>query len=559
MKKLKPYLFASCLLGLVTLAKPVAANDQGYATFSKTAYNTTTKTFDVIAKKSPNGKNIKQVDVAIWSEENGQDDIKWYSTSNVVDGQAKVQFNLANHGSRAGDYNTHVYVTYSDGVRKGSVLARTKVNVKAPQISLNNADIHLYSDVNAPSNGVIYYAVWSEENGQDDIKWYPASQTGLTVANLKNHKSYGSYQIHTYLQQNGKMTGISTQSISVNKPSISHQIIATSDKTYDIIVNNVPDYFSSIKIPIWSDVNGQDDIKWYQASKISPNTYKVNLQLTNHGFDFGKYNVHIYGQNDVLSKFEGLAVTAGFNVSSISGLENPLVTLDKQNIEEGTFTVSALETAMSKKITKMNVSVKSKSNPNLSKTYEAKTSSYGKIYQSVDLKQLVKTADTFVVDATVTYSDNTSIQFILPEASYRPKAQTQATASAQTSQTAGTPKITTYINEQNTYPVGQCTWAVKSLAPWIPNFLGNANSWATGAKSKGFRVGTSPRVGSIIVWPNDGGGYGHVAYVTHVESSTKIQVKESNYAGNKYISNFRGWFNPLDSSWGGNVSYIYPD
>ena len=67
MKKLKPYLFASCLLGLVTLAKPVAANDQGYATFSKTAYNTTTKTFDVIAKKSPNGKNIKQVDVAIWS------------------------------------------------------------------------------------------------------------------------------------------------------------------------------------------------------------------------------------------------------------------------------------------------------------------------------------------------------------------------------------------------------------------------------------------------------------------------------------------------------------
>ena len=56
-----------------------------------------------------------------------------------------------------------------------------------------------------------------------------------------------------------------------------------------------------------------------------------------------------------------------------------------------------------------------------------------------------------------------------------------------------------------------------------------------------------------------GGGYGHVAYVTDVASNTRIQVKESNYAGKQYIANFRGWFNPQASSWGGNVSYIYPD
>ena len=122
-----------------------------------------------------------------------------------------------------------------------------------------------------------------------------------------------------------------------------------------------------------------------------------------------------------------------------------------------------------------------------------------------------------------------------------------------------TPRITTYINETNTYPVGQCTWAVKSLAPWIPNWLGNAGGWANNARAKGFRTGSTPRVGSIAVWPNDGGGYGHVAYVTDVASNTRIQVKESNYAGKQYIANFRGWFNPQASSWGGNVSYIYPD
>ncbi len=124
---------------------------------------------------------------------------------------------------------------------------------------------------------------------------------------------------------------------------------------------------------------------------------------------------------------------------------------------------------------------------------------------------------------------------------------------------AASPRITTYINETNTYPVGQCTWGVKSLAPWIPNWLGNAGGWAVNARAKGFRVGTTPRVGSIVVWPHDGGGYGHVAYVTHVSSNTRIQVKEANYAGKHYIGNFRGWFNPLDSFWGGDVSYIYPD
>ena len=178
--------------------------------------------------------------------------------------------------------------------------------------------------------------------------------------------------------------------------------------------------------------------------------------------------------------------------------------------------------------------------------YEAGTSSYGKISQTIDLKSINNQADTFSVVATVIYSDNSTATFNLSDQNYKPSA-------------TPSPRITTYINETNTYPVGQCTWAVKSLAPWIPNWLGNAGGWAVNARAKGFRVGTTPRVGSIVVWPHDGNGYGHVAYVTDVSSNTRIQVKESNYAGKQYIANFRGWFNPLDSFWGGDVSYIYPD
>ncbi|TDE72957.1 CHAP domain-containing protein [Streptococcus vicugnae] len=321
-----------------------------------------------------------------------------------------------------------------------------------------------------------------------------------------------------------------------------------ASKTFEVTAQKTEQCkdITRIDVAVWSEEDGQDDLKWYKATKVGDSSYKATIQLSNHGFDTGAYGVHIYGDNSITNSFEALSGTPGFRVDQISGLENPDVGISNVNTSNGSFKVNVTEKAMSKRVSKVNLKVTSKSNPQKSKTYEAKPSSYGKISQTVDLKSINNQADTFSVTATVIYSDNSTATFNLSDQSYKPT-------------TTPTPRITTYINETNTYPVGQCTWGVKSLAPWIPNRLGNAGGWAVNARAKGFRVGTTPRVGSIVVWPHDGGGYGHVAYVTAVSSNTRIQVKEANYAGKQYIGNFRGWFNPLDSFWGGDVSYIYPD
>ena len=445
MSKLKTALLSTVVLGATCLSQTVMADQQSDALVTKTPFDLASKTFEVTAQKSENGKDITHIDVAVWSEENGQDDLKWYSVD-ASNNQAKATVNLADYGNRAGNYITHVYTTYADGSRSGIALENTKINPEAPNIFLKDGSIRMSTATYAPTNGTIYYAVWSEENGQDDIKWYADNGTGTTVADLKNHSGYGKYNIHTYLAQGGKMMGISGQDIVINKQEVSYQINKVNDTTYDVLVTNVPEYITSVSVPVWSNANGQDDIKWYTTTKIGDGTYKAQINLANHGYVSGDYSVHIYGQNAITNNFEGLKGTSGFRADNV---------------------------------------------PNQN--------------------------------------------------------------------TTPTPRITTYINETNTYPVGQCTWAVKSLAPWIPNWLGNAGGWAVNAHAKGFRVGTTPRVGSIVVWPNDGGGYGHVAYVTDVASNTRIQVKEANYAGKRYIGNFRGWFNPLDSFWGGNVSYIYPD
>ena len=135
-----------------------------------------------------------------------------------------------------------------------------------------------------------------------------------------------------------------------------------------------------------------------------------------------------------------------------------------------------------------------------------------------------------------------------------------SSSSASTESTSYTPAPVThrptYSTNASSYPTGECTWGAKTLAPWAGDYWGNGAQWATSAAAAGFRTGSTPQVGAIACW-NDG-GYGHVAVVTAVESTTRIQVSESNYGGNRTIGNKRGWFNPTTTS-EGFVTYIYPN
>ena len=143
-------------------------------------------------------------------------------------------------------------------------------------------------------------------------------------------------------------------------------------------------------------------------------------------------------------------------------------------------------------------------------------------------------------------------------------AQVQATSSSSSDDYSSyTPAVTTvsqrptYSSNASSYPTGQCTWGAKTLAPWAGDYWGNGGQWATSAAAAGFRTGSTPQVGAIACW--DDGGYGHVAVVTAVESTTRIQVSECNYdgSGTQPIGNYRGWFNPTASR--GTVRYIYPN
>ncbi|HFU3985826.1 TPA: peptidoglycan hydrolase PcsB [Streptococcus suis] len=160
-----------------------------------------------------------------------------------------------------------------------------------------------------------------------------------------------------------------------------------------------------------------------------------------------------------------------------------------------------------------------------------------------------------VAPATGTAIENvasTTPQSSSVELSSTPASTTVSTTNVATTSSSNSSVAASNSSSANTYPVGQCTWGAKQAAPWVGNYWGNANQWLYSASAAGFSTGSTPVVGAVAVWTS--GAYGHVAVVTAVNGS-QIQVVESNYNGNMYVSNFRGWFDAVAS---GVSGYIYP-
>ena len=190
-----------------------------------------------------------------------------------------------------------------------------------------------------------------------------------------------------------------------------------------------------------------------------------------------------------------------------------------------------------------------------------KATAEGEKASLLEQKAAAEAAAKAAAEAEATYraQQTSQRQSVAASANTSFAAQVQAASSSNNEAPSYTAVATrpTYSSNASSYPVGQCTWGAKTLAPWAGDYWGNGGQWATSAAAAGFRTGSTPQVGAIASW--DDGGYGHVAVVTAVESSTRIQVSECNYdgSGTQPIGNYRGWFNPTASR--GTVRYIYPN
>ena len=188
-------------------------------------HNADKGTLQVVIAETETSKSIASVSVAAWSEAE-QKNIHWYTTSHVVNGKVIVTVDEKYHHNLTGNYTVHTYIKTKDGSTIGYNLGQYAFNNTQSTTSVTatykGTGVYGVTISGVYSNCSVKYAVWSDVNGQDDIKWYDASvsqavATGLI--NVANHSGTGTYHLHAYQSDNGKMYLLGKTEFTVKKTS----------------------------------------------------------------------------------------------------------------------------------------------------------------------------------------------------------------------------------------------------------------------------------------------------------------------------------------------------
>ncbi|EQC64220.1 D-alanyl-D-alanine carboxypeptidase [Streptococcus sp. HSISS1] len=297
-----------------TESKPQENSVSGNLTIN----NQTSNGFDVVVTNvSGGGKEVKEVRVPIWSDKNGQDDLTWYHADKQSDGSYKVHVDTASHKGDAGTYSVHLYYMLNG---KRTYITETKATVPQSvesqvtgKLTINNQTSNGFDVVvtNVSGGGKevkeVRVPIWSDKNGQDDLTWYHADKQSdgsykVHVDTASHKGDAGTYSVHLYYMLNGKRTYITETKATVPQATESHVTgkLTISNQTsngFDVVVTNVSGGGKEVKevrVPIWSDKNGQDDLTWYHADKQSDGSYKVHVDTASHKGDAGTYSVHLY-------------------------------------------------------------------------------------------------------------------------------------------------------------------------------------------------------------------------------------------------------------------------
>ena len=102
----------------------------------------------------------------------------------------------------------------------------------------------------------------------------------------------------SYVSYNGtrRYVDLGIVAESLAKPTGNIAIESHDNGGFSVVISNVADQNGvlGVSVPIWSEKNGQDDIIWYNATRLNNGNYKVNVSLSDHKNERGLYNVHLY-------------------------------------------------------------------------------------------------------------------------------------------------------------------------------------------------------------------------------------------------------------------------
>ena len=401
--------------------------------------NTAAGTFDAVVRNIVAPTGLKEVLVPSWSLAGGQDDLIWHKATRQADGSYRVTIKATDHKNSTGKYRADAYIVDDSNKRFYLTEKVVEVTQTRPSASLfienNNADLGTFDavirNIVAP-NGVkeVLVPSWSLVNGQDDLVWHKASRQSdgsyrVTIKSSEHKNSLGNYRADVYIVDNANQRHYVTETIvdvKHNKPVGTISVVNNNKDTgtFDVIISDVysPKGVRTVQVPIWSEKDGQDDIRWYEATRQANGTYTVNVQATNHKNSTGLYNIHLYY---ILN--DGSQVGVGGTTTTLEFRNAKTKTqtyITNVNSEAGSYTVVVDQAPQGRQIKNIRVAVWSESNQgNLSWYNTAPTGTHTEINVStINHKNLIGNYTTHVY---VDYVDNTEDGFNLGETALAPR------------------------------------------------------------------------------------------------------------------------------------------
>ena len=277
-------------------------------------------TFTITAKNLQGFDGYKEVKIPFWSHANGMKDIIWYTPTRQADGSYTVTAKASDHENADGKYEAQVF--YVDAKGQNKFVKKAFIDYTAPKPSADLTITKSESDgtftITAKNlQGFDGYKevkipLWSHANGMKDIIWYtPTRQADgsyTVTAKASDHENAdGQYEAQVfYVDAKGQNKFVKKAFIDFKNQSrpTASLLIQNNNKdtgTFDVIIKDVysPKGVRTVQVPTWSDRDGQDDIRWYEATRQSNGDYKVSVKASDHKNSTGKYHIHLYYiQND---------------------------------------------------------------------------------------------------------------------------------------------------------------------------------------------------------------------------------------------------------------------
>lgn len=221
------------------------------------------------------------------------------------------------------------------------------INITNVDPNAGTFDVHVTNISSPKPIKKVALPTWSSVNGQDDIIWYDAKRqvdgTYKISVTARDHKmSTGEYNIHLYyLLEDNQLVGVggTKTTVTIGKPQGKIDIVNNNPDTgsFDVIVSGVSNPYGvkKVVVPVWSSVNGQDDLVWYEAQRQTNGNYTVTVKASHHKNSLGEYNIHLYYVQD-----NGQLVGVGGTTTTVSKA-HPKGTLkiENNNPDTGSFDV----------------------------------------------------------------------------------------------------------------------------------------------------------------------------------------------------------------------------